>query len=378
MVSKLARYCLPRYHFSSSEEQFFEREPYRNHILMQEQPKLVTRFISVASIGNEKKEKQLYGFKIIPSKFLGKNQINEQPTDSTDNPYALIDFDQIILANRPNIKQENNSFFFDNKDDQQRRRNNKFQGNNNKNYNQYNQYNANNNKRSNTSNQDDADKRLKSNENSCWFCLSSPEVEKYLIVSIGDHAYLAHPKGPLTSHHLLILPIGHYKSLVEIELKPSQKDAYDEIGKFKNAVIDYFQTQNLNTVFFERNFKSGHLQLEAVGIPKRKIDNLREVLMRECQSKHYTLNEIPNNDKFSDRINDKASYFYIEFLGERYFIGIKVKLGFPIQFGRIILADENVLNCPSKVDWRTCEKGQEEAKGIVSKIREEFKPFDFT
>ena len=28
----------------------------------------------------------------------------------------------------------------------------------------------------------------------CWFCLSGTEVEKHLIVSIGDHAYLALPK----------------------------------------------------------------------------------------------------------------------------------------------------------------------------------------
>ncbi len=42
----------------------------------------------------------------------------------------------------------------------------------------------------------------------CWFCLSSPQVEKHLIVSVGEHVYLALPKGGLTSQHVMILPIG--------------------------------------------------------------------------------------------------------------------------------------------------------------------------
>ena len=42
----------------------------------------------------------------------------------------------------------------------------------------------------------------------CWFCLSSAEVEKHLIVSVGEHSYLAMAKGALTGDHVMILPIG--------------------------------------------------------------------------------------------------------------------------------------------------------------------------
>ena len=45
----------------------------------------------------------------------------------------------------------------------------------------------------------------------CWFCLSSAEVEKHLIVSVGNHAYMALPKGGLTDDHVLICPIGNNK-----------------------------------------------------------------------------------------------------------------------------------------------------------------------
>ena len=37
-----------------------------------------------------------------------------------------------------------------------------------------------------------------------------PEVEKHLVVSIGEHAYLALPKGQLNENHLLILKTFQY------------------------------------------------------------------------------------------------------------------------------------------------------------------------
>ena len=44
----------------------------------------------------------------------------------------------------------------------------------------------------------------------CWFCLGGAEVEKHLVVAVGDHTYLALPKGGLVENHVLVLPIGHY------------------------------------------------------------------------------------------------------------------------------------------------------------------------
>lgn len=51
----------------------------------------------------------------------------------------------------------------------------------------------------------------------CWFCLASPEVEKHLVVSVGNHAYLALAKGGLVSEHLLILPITHFQSTPDLD-----------------------------------------------------------------------------------------------------------------------------------------------------------------
>lgn len=80
--------------------------------------------------------------------------------------------------------------------------------------------------------------------------LSGAEVEKHLIISIGDHAYLALPKGGLTNDHVLILPIAHHSCLLEL---PAEVE--EEIDKFKAAVKKMFKKQGKVIVFFERNYK---------------------------------------------------------------------------------------------------------------------------
>jgi len=51
----------------------------------------------------------------------------------------------------------------------------------------------------------------------CWFCLSSPDVDKSLIVAVGKYCYLALAKGGLVSHHYMILPIHHYQTSLDLE-----------------------------------------------------------------------------------------------------------------------------------------------------------------
>jgi hypothetical protein len=70
-------------------------------------------------------------------------------------------------------------------------------------------------------------------------------------------------KGGLTADHLLILPIGHFGSLIECP-----PEVVEEIDKFKRALRRFFDSQGKFVVFYERNFKSPHLQIQVVPIPK--------------------------------------------------------------------------------------------------------------
>ncbi|VDM74250.1 unnamed protein product [Strongylus vulgaris] len=64
----------------------------------------------------------------------------------------------------------------------------------------------------------------------CWFCLSNVDVEKHLVVAVGDACYAAMPKGPLVEDHVMVLSIGHIQSIVA-----APEDVRNELQKFKNA-----------------------------------------------------------------------------------------------------------------------------------------------
>jgi Protein similar to CwfJ C-terminus 1 len=44
---------------------------------------------------------------------------------------------------------------------------------------------------------------------SCWFCLSSSDVESDSIISLGGNYYCALAKGPLVQKQVILVPIEH-------------------------------------------------------------------------------------------------------------------------------------------------------------------------
>ena len=80
-------FCNIRYHFCGTRGIFFERTPYRNHRFMTQTQRHVTRFISLARVGNKEKNKWIYAFNIVPLKCLNKSDLVAQPNVVTDMPY---------------------------------------------------------------------------------------------------------------------------------------------------------------------------------------------------------------------------------------------------------------------------------------------------
>lgn len=105
--------------------------------------------------------------------------------------------------------------------------------------------------------------QIKFDQNKCWFCLASSKVEKHLVVSVGRKVYLALAKGGLVEEHLLICPVEHVKNSLE-----QSDDVTEEVTQFKDAVIKFYASQKKLAVFFERNYRSPHMQIQAVPIPQ--------------------------------------------------------------------------------------------------------------
>lgn len=72
----------------------------------------------------------------------------------------------------------------------------------------------------------------------CWFCLSSPSVEKHMVISVGDNFYLALAKGPLDETNILILSVTHIQSSALLT-----EDDWKELEKFKDALRKFFKGQ---------------------------------------------------------------------------------------------------------------------------------------
>lgn len=70
-------------------------------------------------------------------------------------------------------------------------------------------------------------------------------------------------------------------------------------------------------------------------------------------------------------------YFYVEFPNNTKLFH-RVRRGFPIQFGREVLASTEILNLPDRIDWRECQESKEKETEMTKEFRKLFEPYDFT
>ncbi|XP_068024595.1 CWF19-like protein 1 isoform X2 [Melanerpes formicivorus] len=307
LISDLAASLKPRYHFAALEKAYYERLPYRNHTVLQESPRHVSRFIALAEVGNAAKKKEEAACQ----------------------------------------------FFFDLKKQQGRKRPSGG--------------------RERGDSQPQQAKRPAQPTGPCWFCLASPEVEKHLVVSIGTHCYLALAKGGLLPDHVLILPIGHYQSVVDLS-----PDVVEEVTKYKAALKEFFRSKGKRYVLFERNYRSQHLQLQVVPVPLDQCtpEDIKESFIAQAQEQQIELSEIPEHTDITQVVQPGTPYFYVELdTGEKLFHRIRGR--FPLHFGREVLASEALLGVPQRADWRQCAAERSEEEAQARAFRRDFQPFDF-
>lgn len=360
-IASLADQLKPRYHFAGLEGVHYERLPYRNHVVLQENAQHVSRFIALACVNNPAKKKYLYAFNIIPMKLMDPVELVKQPQDVTENPYRRTTKDAPKPSfNTTEEEEPASQFFFDlSKNQGNRKRPFDGRGRGRGHFNQGDDHKQ--------------PRRHPQPTGPCWFCLASPQVEKHLVISIGTHCYLALAKGALTPQHLLILPIGHYQSVVDLA-----SDVVEEMKKYKSAVRSFYKSKGQRCVLFERNFRSQHLQLQIVPVPLSccATEDIKEAFMVQGLEQKMELMELPEHTDLKQIAPPGTPYFYVELdSGEKLFY--RIQKHFPLQFGREVLASEAVLNIPTRADWKECKQSRQEEEECCKQLREDFQPFDF-
>nr|CAI5863571.1 unnamed protein product [Callosobruchus analis] len=347
MASYLCMKLKPRYILSGLEGIYYERPPFRcpnlgDHDMTIE---LATRFIGLARVGNANKDKWIYALSLTPLDKMNFKELFQKTTDETPCPFYIQELESKIF-NKKRKSSGPSQYFYD----------------------------------MNAPMEDERGKKktkkpkVEFDQSKCWFCLASPSVEKHLIISVGNHSYLALAKGGMVEEHFLICPIEHHQSSIA-----QPDEVLNEINNFKEALCKFYKKKGNLPVFFERNYKTSHMQLQAVPIPANANRELKEIFFDESEGQGFKLETLDSSSRLDQVVPPKVPYFTVELPdGTMLYTKIQGATNFPLNFAREVLACGPVLNMPDRSDWRECVLKKEEEEEIVQRLRTEFEPYDFT
>jgi diadenosine tetraphosphate (Ap4A) HIT family hydrolase len=327
-TKRIAKALSPRYHFTSGNDIFWERAPYRNS------SGRITRFISLGNYGGSKK--WFYAFKLGP-----QHQSQDLP-DTTENPYEAREIKRKLVDDNNEL---NNSPEF--KQIQPRKK---------------------------------RERLPKVRPDACFFCLSNPKLDKDLIISIAEESYLALDKGPLSTPqiksklgfngHILFIPIGHIPTLSFLP-----KEARDMIGlehkKYLIGLERMFNDHGLQMATFEISRSKGiHLHTQVIPILAEQVDNIEKSIQKEVQAVGL---------KVEARDVKKEEGDYVRFeVDKRVFVvsfqNYREKFDFQLCRRAIALG----MNEPDKIDWKFCVRSPQEEAKEAAQFKKEFAQYDFS
>lgn len=413
IIAELVAEIKPRYHIAGSKAVFYSREPYSNVDAVH-----VTRFFGLAPVGNKEKQKFMHAISPTPAFTMSVAEISAKPPNTTLSPYTVVDnTPSTETAKRPGDSTLEEQYWrYDVKKQRQG------DGNTGKLCFKY--------LSSGSCSREDkchfrhdaeareqymggvcfdflnkgkcergpecqfkhslveegesnSNRRFRSHSAStnrskeCWFCLSSPNVESHLIITVGENLYCALAKGPLVDDHVLLVPVEHSPST--LSLPP---DCQRELYRYQSSLRMYSKTQRKEFIFFELISKRGtHANLQAVPIPQTKVSSVKNIFNLAAKKLGFEFEMIKGDgttearELLKSKFDGKSGFFYVE-LHDGTILGhtIDENENFPVQFGREVLA--GLLKMPDRADWRNCKLGKDEEVKVVEDFKSRFKNFD--
>ncbi|KAK9498000.1 hypothetical protein O3M35_003891 [Rhynocoris fuscipes] len=215
-------------------------------------------------------------------------------------------------------------------------------------------------------------KKFEVKEHKCWFCTSNPNFDKHMVIAMGDFSYLALAKGPLTQDHTIICSVEHIASM-----RLAEEDLRFEIERFKLALREMYE--NSVTIFFERVYRTCHLQIHCIPIPNVSTTDIVSSFKILANKYGLKINEVLDTKMCYMTLKKDDEYFHVDLSeGHELIIAGNLERLFPLNFGREALACESLLNIPEKLNWRECEQTKDEEIKIVETLKKKFQKFDFT
>jgi len=325
-LAELAALLRPRHHFVATEGQFYARPPYRlpdGH---------GAKLLAMAAVAADKKQRWLYALALAPLSATGGRPVEAEGT--TDCPYPY-----------EHVK--------DVKDERKRKR-----------------------------------ERVKDARDwvaqKCWFCMSSPNFEARLVGSINEEAYVSMAKGPLVSHHALVIPITHKSHSLELTEAESL-----EMRAYVSALRGSCAARGEALILFERymgNSQFEHMHLQAVPLPVDRAELAKATFEQEGAKHGIRFEVLPADTPLSSTLAQPEPFLHVELpSGERLLHRLRSnEKKHPLQFGREVLA--RLLGQPRRADWKVCLPAlapggptiDEAEQQTTDAFKADFAPFDPT
>mmetsp|Transcript_22129 Transcript_22129/g.32036 ORF Transcript_22129/g.32036 Transcript_22129/m.32036 type:complete len:528 (-) Transcript_22129:415-1998(-) len=227
----------------------------------------------------------------------------------------------------------------------------------------------------------------------CWFCLGN-EKDLHLVINVGTNIYLALAKGGINTEHVLLIPILHVRSTLDLS-----NEHYAELEKFKSALQETFRKNfDSDLMFFERvvNPRGGelhsHTQIQAIPVPRETSAIASVKLGEEAQRSKLKIRELPKGKSLREFVKEESNedhpeYFYIRLPDGKeavQLISVDKKSesreeGLPIhpmQFGRRFTAA--LLGRMNRLDWKRCVKPTDLEAQDADRFRSFFSEFNPT
>jgi hypothetical protein len=200
---------------------------------------------------------------------------------------------------------------------------------------------------------------------SCWFCLSNPAARKHLIVDIGDEAYVALAKGPLTADHIIIVPIEHVSSTTSMSSLSEPLSA--EIINFMHWA-NTLQPGKQSIFFRLASNPSHHMHIQGISIDSSKIGSFLEFLTAFSAKFGFKFEK-------PEPANSLQAFFEFSYISGESEKGEICKLAhffdvdafFPAQFGRQVLAE--FLEIDGGADWKNQIYTEDDERKFVSHLK---------
>ncbi|KAI9376240.1 CwfJ C-terminus 2-domain-containing protein-like protein [Aspergillus egyptiacus] len=384
-IADLCSALKPRYHLSSSDGFFYEREPFF-HLPTQENPdeKPLTRFISLASYSKTSKQKWMYAFTLDPRAPVPLSI----PVGATVTPFSA------LAPKRKPLPDQTTSYSrFAPVEDHSSHHHNKRS------------------RKHHT-------RAPPPGPDQCFFCLSNPNIATHLITSIGNEAYLTTAKGPLPTSktfdpslsfpgHMLIIPFNHTPTLNTITDAPTRHSTYAEMRKYRTALHSLLQSRSngsLGAVTWEVSRSSGiHIHWQFLPVPADLVQRgLVEAAFKvEAENLKYPRFEPPSTSPGSDPSAEPGDFFRVWIWGPHVATGEDTEEGkegeekekgsgsektlilpltadfrFDLQFGRRVMA--KLMGLEKRINWKDDVQSLQEEEADAAAFKEAFKEFDFT